>query len=90
LRTVLLCFVFLLKKDMSTVNEIANIVSYNIYALKTDLRLSYEKIGQDVGLDDKSIMRIVHQRRDAKISEVAKLADYFNVNFIDFITKKVG
>jgi hypothetical protein len=70
---------------MSTVNEIANIVSYNIYALKTDLRLSY-----DVGLDDKSIMRIVHQRRDAKISEVAKLADYFNVSFIDFITKKIG
>jgi hypothetical protein len=69
--------------------NIAENISYNIYCLKTNLKLSYENLGVDLGIKGTKIKRIVDKTQSAKINEIEAIAKYFGINPIDLISKKL-
>jgi len=69
--------------------NLAENISYNIYCLKTNLKLSYENLGIQLGIKGTKIKRIVDKRQSAKINELEAIANYFGVTPIDLISKKL-
>lgn len=69
--------------------NIEDVISHNIYSLKTNLKLSYENLGNDVGIKGTKIKRFVDKIQSAKINEVIAIAEYFGKNPIDLMTKKL-
>lgn len=65
-------------------------ISTNLTKLKTTLNIkSFDVIGEGVNMKGQKLRRIARNEQSPKIIEVIAICDFFGVNPIDFLSKKI-